>query len=179
MDRTDDRSPGETRGEEAELRVLRGIGSALSLGVVGFLAPVLALLGFTALRWVVEGTSDFDRRFDLDWLPKKAIFPAIGTGFVFAGAAWASFAPCGVHRFARTLAIVFAVSVPSWYALAIAGMTVPRLKSIQHPLIYPREVFLLAAPPILAGLVLAARRCTKARSRSPESTPSSGTPPRS
>lgn len=179
MDRTDDRRSGEARGQEAELRVLRGIGSALFLGVIGFLLPVLALLGFTALRWVVEGANDVDRRFDLAWLPEKAIFSAIGTGFVFAGAAWATFAPRGVHRFVRTLAIVFAVSVPTWYALAFAGMTVPRLKSIRHPLIYPREVLLLAVPPIVAGLVLAARRSSKAQCRPPWSTPSSETPPHS
>lgn len=146
----------KTPERSAGLRVARGLAFALLFGVIGAATPVIVLVGSILL-----GSSESDWAFDLHFLPDRLVFPVIGTALVMASTAWATYAPAGSYRFARTLVIVFAVSVPSWYLLAATGLSPPRLKAASHPLIYPFEVLLLVVPPIAVACVLSWRRCRK------------------
>lgn len=151
------------RSGERPFNVLRGIRAALLCGAIGGAAPILFVVTYTMGRWVIEGTSDFDRAYDLYRLPQVLVFPVIGTAFVFAAAGWATYAPKGSYRFARTLLLIAVISVPSWFALAGMGMAVPRYKSIEHPPIYPREALLLVVPPAVTAVVLTMLRSDRSR----------------
>ena len=109
------------------------LAAAVLLGALGFVVPILVVVGFTVCRWIVQGASEFDRGYDLHWLPQRLIYPAVGTAFVFAAAGWATFAARGGYRFARTFATIFAISVPCWFALAVLGISPPRYKKPRPP----------------------------------------------
>jgi len=124
---------------------------------------------YTVGEWVIAGASEFDRNSDLQTLQNKIELPVIGCSLVCACAAWATFAPAGTFRFARSLAIIFAVCVPVWFILGhvvnTMGAVPLRLKGTHHPTLYPIEWILLMAPPILVTAILTATRISNARRR--------------
>jgi H+/Cl- antiporter ClcA len=149
------------------VRPLRGLAAALGFGAVGFLVPVVLGLGYTVLRWWLEGSTDWDRAYDLRWLPFQLAGPAIGVALVLGCAGWATYAPSGSYRFTRTLATVFAIAVPSWLVIASVADALDESRrwhttTVQRP-VEPSTVLFLAVPPIAAAIVL-----TTWRSRRPE-----------
>jgi predicted permease len=159
MDDTPTPTASKTEHREAHLNYLRGSCFALLFGAIGFASPILVMVGYTVLSWRIHETREFDRKYDLRILQRELIFPAVGTAWVFAATGWATFATRSKYRFAKTLAIIVSISVPLWYLLAVIGMSPPRDKGIDHPLIYPSEIILCAIPPSLIALVLSAKSC--------------------
>jgi len=90
-----------------------------------------------------------------------ALGPVVGCTVVFACAGWATFAPVGAFRFAKSLAIVFVMSLPLWFFLASMQFTPRRIKSVEHPAMYPSEFMVIAGPPVLAAAMLTAVRARK------------------
>jgi hypothetical protein len=158
MGDTDDKPSDSLEPETARVSIVRGSCFALLFGIVGFVTPVVIVTGYTVLNWIIEGSGDVDRRYDLCLLPTKVVFPAVATAFVFAGAGWATFARRGRLRFVLMLALISTVSVPSWFVLAVIGMSPPRYKCIDHPLMYPSEVLSFAIPPLVTAVVLTMMR---------------------
>jgi hypothetical protein len=154
MDASNTITTPNSKQQKTRLNYSRGGGFALLFGVVGFAAPILLFLLFTVLCWLLNGSSEFDRKYDLCGIPDKLIFPAIGTAWVFAGTGWTVFASRGKRRFLQTLTVMVLISIPSWYLLAGMGMSPTRYKGIDHPLIYPSEILLVAIPPSLTSLVI-------------------------
>ncbi len=169
--------PAQDLGQrESRFHFLRGACATVLLGALGFVVPILVVVGFTVCRWIVQGASEFDRGYDLHWLPQRLIYPAVGTAFVFAAAGWATFAARGGYRFARTFATIFAISVPCWFALAVLGISPPRYKNLDHPLIYYAEALMFAIPPLAAALVLSIRRGYRSKSRGATADQKAGPP---
>ena len=144
--------------EPSTIAILRGLRAAVVGGLGGAIVPVALLCLFTVCRWFIEGASDFDRQLDLNNLPKKLHFPIIGCSLMCACAAWTTFAPCGNFRFAKSLAIIFAICMPLWYILSTMHLTPQRLKGVHHPAIYPSELIVVIGPPIVAAVFLTAIR---------------------
>ena len=140
---------------------VRGLSFALLFGVVGFVTPIIVVVGFTVLSWIIKGSGDVDRRYDMHWLPTMVVFPAVATAFVFAGAGWATFARRRGLRFVLVLAVILAASILSWFFLGNLGMLPTRYKGVNHPLIYPSEVLFFAMPPLATALVLTTIRGNK------------------
>ena len=136
--------------QQRGVNLLRGTAAALIFGLLGFLAPALLLGVLATGHWIMEGTSEFA----LNQVSDVALGPMIGVGLVLACAGWATFAPSGNHRFASTLAIIFAISVIGWIVLGSMNLTPPRYKNTEHPFMYPSEAFVFFTPPILGALVL-------------------------
>jgi len=86
-------------------------------------------------------------------------FPFLGCGAVGAATGWATRAPHGRHRIARTLVLVVLGSIPIVALLSRLKEPIHRYKSIEHPLYYPSEVLFLALPPITVAAVLTLKRC--------------------
>jgi hypothetical protein len=150
---------------KTRLQYLRGAGFALLFGIIGFAAPIFMVVVFTVLGWLINGTREFDRNYDMRRLSETLIFPAVGTAWVFAGTGWAVFAPHRKHRFLRALLVITFTSIPFWYLLAFLGMSPRRYKGMEHPLIFPSEILLFAIPPLIIAFVLSMRRdkrCTDA-----------------
>jgi hypothetical protein len=147
--------------QKSRLSYLRGTCFALLFGAIGFAAPILIVVVFTVLGWIIKGTREFDRKYDLHRLSETLIFPAVGTAWVFAGTGWAVFASRGNRRFMQTLALIASISVPLWYLLAAMGMSPTRYKGMEHPLIYPTEILLFALPPVVIAMVLSMNRSKK------------------
>jgi hypothetical protein len=140
------------------LNLVRGIGFALLCGTIGFLAPILMGLAFTFCRWRVFGFNAFDRALDLRSLPENLAYAAVGAAILFAAAGWASYAPNGTYRFARTLVTVFAISVPSWFVLGNAcsalGLLPDHFRGEVRPLVELADVLMLSIAPVVTALVL-------------------------
>jgi hypothetical protein len=149
------------KSQSTRLNLLRGLLGAVLWGGVGVAAPAATLFAITVARWLYlsyPGTSVFDLRVDLVPLSKDLIAPVIGCAAVLASAGWAAYAPVGAFRFAKSLAIVFAMSLPLWFILTSIKLTPRRFKSAEHPAMYPSEFLVIVCPPsIVAALVTAAR----------------------
>lgn len=137
---------------------MRGFKFAALAGVIGFAVPVVVMAAATAARWAILASNEADRAYDLAWLPTNLAGAAIAFTFVFAGAGLATYAPNRTYRFLRTLGIVVLISIPSWWALAACGMAHTRYKGIEHPIIYPSEVLMLAIPPLVIACALGTLR---------------------
>ncbi len=61
--------------------------------------------------------------------------------------------------------MIFAISVPLWFALAVLGISPPRYKNLDHPLIYYAEALIFAIPPLVAALVLSILRAYRSKSQ--------------
>jgi uncharacterized membrane protein len=144
---------------------IRGLYGALISAIVGAVVPAAIVLVCTTLWWHAQGSSDLDRTYDrnnvLPDIPSLVVVGAV----VFACAGWATFAPRGKHRFARTLAIVVAITAPLW---AVVGwfvrelkLTPVRYKGVEHPAWYQSEVavaIVCLAVPIVVAVSLSAVR---------------------
>jgi len=147
-----------------ELRVstwsaYRGIIAALTGALVALVLVVLLYGGFIIVRGWIEGTSEFTRNDDLRIIWRELAFPFLGCGAVGAATGWATRAPHGRHRIARTLVLVVLGSIPIVALLSRLKEPIHRYKSIEHPLYYPSEVLFLALPPITVAAVLTLKRC--------------------
>jgi len=58
---------------EPALNFRRGIGFSLFFGLVGLLAPIVAVVSATACRWIACGSDDFDRAYDVYWLTSSVL----------------------------------------------------------------------------------------------------------
>ena len=141
----------EANPQRNGVNLLRGTAAALLCGLLGLLAPALALGLLTAGRWIVEGQMELG---DLTQLRLVVRGPMVGVGLVLACTGWATYTPSGNFRFASTLAIIFVISVVGWMVLGSMNLTPPRYKNTEHPFMYPSEAFVFFTPPILAALVL-------------------------
>lgn len=165
-------SPADQPRKEAGLTFARGVLHSIAWTVIGMILPILVELAFILVRWVVQGSNELDRAYDLYWLPREIVFPGVGLGVVLGATGWATYAPNGKHRFAATFAIIFGISVPAWLILGSLGMTPPRYKAIEHPLLYPSEFLVIAIPPLIGAIVISSIRCRKpSAGRFPESAP--------
>jgi hypothetical protein len=147
----------------SSLAFSRGLLAAILCGLGGAVASVAVALGFTVCRWLVSGTTEYDRlRIDLRSLESDMVIPIIGCAIVFACAGWATFAPAGTYRFARSLVVVFLVSVALWYVIGSMELTPRRYRGIEHPLLYASELIVLMASPMLAAALLTVIRIRSA-----------------
>jgi hypothetical protein len=89
-----------------------------------------------------------------------AMWPVLGCGAVFACAGWAARSSRPARGFVRSLIVVFFGSIVLWTVLAGLELTPRRLKSVEHPLIYPSEAVVLLVPPVLMAVILTALRRT-------------------
>jgi hypothetical protein len=164
---------------QPRLAPVRGILAAMLGALGGALTPITILGSFTVCRWYFEGTPAIDRQWDLDRFQGKLLWPVIAFATVSSCAAWATVAPRGTYRFAKTLAIVFSVSLPLWFAPLLLGLS-PRQprKSADHPAIYRSELVVMIGAPLIATALLTAIRIYGSRAgraqKPPQSSISSG-----
>lgn len=149
--------------QQARIKLWRGIRGASICGLAGAIAPATLMIGFTFCRWAVLRTSEWDQGSDWYWLKRSIDLPTIGCASVCAGAGWATFAPAKTFRFARTLAIVAAISVFLWPMAMSLDLAPHRFKGILQPLVYRSDFLVLFVPPILAGALVAAIRISGGR----------------
>ena len=150
--------PSAMKSTILDLNPVRGLLAAVVGASAGAVAPIAIMVACVVLRWWITGASDFDRRYDIGWIRENLPGPVIGCAMVCACAAWATFAPRGSFRFARTLAIVTAISFCLWFVVGSMELTPRRLKGIEHPMFYPSELLLLMGPPIVAAALVTAIR---------------------
>jgi hypothetical protein len=143
---------------QSPLNIKRGLIATCLSALAGAAGCVVVAAGIYVYRWVTSGPTGTDVQGDFQYLKTYLHYPVVGCAVVFAFAGWATFAPIRPHRFARTLLLVFLISVPCWIVLSALQITPPRLKSIQHPLYYPSEILVLIGPPLMAAAVLTVRR---------------------
>ena len=147
----------------SKFNLSRGVRGTVLWAGIGAVAPVVMMVVFTLCRWCVWEASASDRQYDIAHLPDSLLWPVIGCAAVCACTGWATYAPIGSFRFAKSLAIVFAASVPLWLVVGSMGLTPRRTKGIENPAIYPSELILVIGPPIVAAILLAAIRVKRER----------------
>jgi hypothetical protein len=136
------------------LNVVRGLIGAMIGTAIGAALTAAIPTGFLICRWYVVGASDSDRAYDLRDARELLVFPIIGCTAVCACAGWATFAPFGRYHFARSLLVIFLVSVPFWYLIKWMELTPLRQKGVNHPVLYPTEALALIGPPIAVAALL-------------------------
>lgn len=139
---------------QPRLHPIRGIGAALLLGVIGAVAPFVMVGGLTVAGWVLHGTSEFDRRYDLAWMGDRLAFPALGCAAYLAAAGWATFAPSERRRFAPTFVILSLASLATSTIFAGLGLPPQRLKGEPQPRFYPAELIFMFGPPLIGAILL-------------------------
>ncbi len=140
------------------LNVRRGL-IAAALSACGGAAACFALTwSILLVKWWVMQTPALDRRYDADDLSSFIVYPAVGCAFAFACAGWATFAPRGRWRFARTLALVVLVPVAIWVIVSCTGLFPHRLRKHAYFPDTSTEVVVFIALPIIATAVVTIRR---------------------
>jgi hypothetical protein len=113
-------------------------------------------------RW-----SNFSELSDYDaWagsFARTALWPVVGCACIFACAGWAAHAPRPPRSIGSSALIIAVASLAMWMLIAALEWTPRRIKSVEHPVIYPSELVLLVAPPLATAIAL-----TVARRRRPE-----------
>lgn len=155
---------------QSSLNLKRGLVATFICSLVGAVGSVALALAFTVSRWLVSGTTEINREYDLRDLQSEMLGPVIGCAVVLGCAGWATYAPAGSFRFVPSLVFIFSVSVALWSILLSMQLTPRRFKSMDHPAFYPSELIVLFGPPILAAIGLTAVRIVRgsASPRSPE-----------
>ena len=149
----------------SKLNPVRGVFAAVVGALVGGVAPIVVLAAGTVIRWWITGASEFDRRYDIGWVRNALPGPVVGCATICA-ARRATFAPRGRYRFARSLAVITAISLGVWLVVGSMELTPRRLKGIEHPMFYPSEWMLLMGPPIAAAVMMTVFRLRAAAPRS-------------
>lgn len=100
---------------------------------------------------------------DLGYLD-AATPPVIGTSAILGCAGWAARASRPPLGMGSVTFIILVGSIFMWILAFSAQVTPRRLKSIEHPQIYPSEAIVLLTPPILmAALITLLARTSKSR----------------
>jgi len=140
------------------MNVKRGLLAALASSFIGAVSAFLVISALVFGNWLLKDTHASEREFDTRWLATAWIVPAIGVSIYLGLAAFATYAATTNFGFGRTLAIIFFVSIPLTAFLASLELTPKRIKSIDHPVLYPSEIAILVLPPsVVAFLLLASR----------------------
>lgn len=159
------------------LSPLRGLMAAV-LCALGGVAIALAFLG--VFSWLRSDTPGFDLNYNIRHLAHDATgffghfaHATVGIAVVCGSAGWATFAPQGRFRLAKSLAIVFALCLPGW-TLLYNVVPMPRRLMSNETILYPAELLALIAPPVgAAGLLTWYRAwCLRNPPRSEGDTPS-------
>ena len=106
-----------TKAQPSPLNVSRGLRCAILSGLLGAVAPVALVLGGTVCGWLVSGTSEWDRQADLQELPNSMLDVAIGWRRSLPARDGLPTAPLETYRFARSLAIIFSISLLLWFIM--------------------------------------------------------------
>ncbi len=128
------------------MNIKRGVISALLCSSIGAAVTVLLIAAFVFGNWFINDSIPVERDFDVRWLSTAWMVPAIGVSIYLGVAGFATFAPTINYGFARTLAIIFFVSIPLTSLLGNLELTPKRVKSIEHPVLYPSELAVLLVP---------------------------------
>jgi hypothetical protein len=140
------------------MNIKRGVISALFCSSIGAAFTVLLIAAFVFGNWFINDSIPVERDFDVRWLSTAWMVPAIGVSIYLGVAGFATFAPTVNYGFARTLAIIFFVSIPLTSLLGNLELTPKRVKSMEHPVLYPSELAVLLVPPaFIAALLLSWR----------------------
>lgn len=139
--------------------VYRGLLGASLGAVFGAVVPAAVVFGAATCWWEAWGKSDLDRAYDRYAVLPELCALAVVVGTFFGCAGWATLAPREPRRFARTLAIIVATTLPLWYVILgvvhSMELTPVRYKGLEHPAWYPSEIvvatILLAIPVAVAA----------------------------
>jgi hypothetical protein len=137
------------------VRLGRGFVGTILGGGGGVLGCLVFALGFTVVRWVLQGTNAIDREDDLQELQSQLIGPMWGCALLGACSGFATWFPAGKHRFMRSLIMVFLVSVPFWQiGFILTHDPTPHYKGTDRRGISSSELAALWIPPVLAGVIV-------------------------
>jgi hypothetical protein len=145
-----------------QFSIRAGTLAAIGWGVFGGISAAVAVaaLGVNE-RWYDLTELGWYREW-FGWYFRTAIWPVIGCTTFLACAGWAAYFPRPAHSMATTVIIVTFASLGVWIALNAAEVTPRRLRSIEHPVMYVSEFFVLVVPPALASAFLTLWRCNRA-----------------
>jgi hypothetical protein len=146
---------------QSKLNPVRGARAAVGFALFGAIAPIVFMVVFTLVHWGIGNASRIDWRGDIRQLEGGLLGPVIGCALVFACAGWATFAPRGSYRFARSLVLILVISLPLGWFLGSLEITPRRFKGIRHPLLYFSELLVLVVPPIVAATFVTAFRVSE------------------
>src|SRR5438445_9542663 len=93
------------------ISVLRGLMGAFVCALAGVTISVALLSVLAVCRWHASGGTGADWRYDMNWAINAMTSLIPGFVAVFGATGWATYAPRGSFRLARTLAIIFVVSL--------------------------------------------------------------------
>jgi hypothetical protein len=140
------------------MNIKRGLIAALICAITGAASAVLFIAVFLVGNWVLYDTHAVKRKFDIRWMATAWTVPAIGVAIYLGLTAFATYTPNMNYGFARTFAIIFLLSIPMAAFLGSLELTPKRVKSLEHPILYPSELSLLAFPPMTVAILLLATR---------------------
>lgn len=163
------------------LNVLRGLTGAVLCALAAVAVAAATLRVIAVFRWYAWGANDADWRYDMSFVTDA--MPSVIPGFavVFGAAGWATYAPRGSFRLARTLSIIFVASLPLWfliwYAVEWIGLAPRQLKE-DHTRVELAGLLVLLAAPILTAAVLTAIRIVNVKQRVTGKSPPDAEPSR-
>ena len=140
------------------MNINRGLIAAFTCSSIGAVSTVFLIAVFAVGNWFFNDTTPAEREFDIRWLATAWIVPSIGVSIYLGLTAFTTYSARTNYGFARTLAIIFFVSIPLTSILGTLELTPKRVKSNEHPILYPSELAILLLPPsVVAALLLASR----------------------
>jgi hypothetical protein len=150
------------------MNIGRGLLAALALSLIGAVSAVFVICAPVLANLLLTDTHAIERQFDIRWLGLTWIGPSIGVSAYLGLAALATYTPTTNFGFARTLAIIFFLSIPVTVFIGGLELTPKRVKSITHPLTYPSEIAIFLLPPSVVAFLLLASRVKSVSGKSNE-----------
>jgi hypothetical protein len=146
------------------LQIIRGLKGVVVGTVIGALIPgLLALVYYIYRGSKPEFGPDSGHIYFLDDLLAYWRVPAFGLAIFLGCAAWATLAPPGSYRFLGSLALIFCVTVPTWFLVGYLDDSLHLYWLKIHKGLEPdypnlSQTLVLFGPPIVTAHLLAVVR---------------------
>ena len=131
-----------------------GVRGTIACGAIGAIAALLGVAAYGLFEWWNDYDEVWGYRDWLGWTVSTAAMPAVGSATIFACAGWATHAVRPPLRFVASLLIVFLISIAMWMTIIAMEITPRRIKSVDHPFMYPSEALALFGPPAVAAAIV-------------------------
>ena len=134
---------------------------AVFWSVIGVVVPFAAMTIYLQVTWWINDTPRVDRQFETSRWLARGVMPLIGSTWLLAVAAFATWAPRNYRGFAETLGLLFLVALASGFVASLLQWLPRRARVEAVGVIKPEILVFVFVPTLLAAIVLVVVRVSR------------------
>ena len=129
--------------------------------VLGVVVPVIGMTIYLQVNWWINDTPRIDRQFAASRWLARGVMPLIGSAWLLAAAAFATWTPRNYRGFAETLGLLFLVAMAAGLIATLLQWLPRRAPADPIDLVNPGILVLVFVPTLLAAIVLVVVRVSR------------------